>query len=88
MIQFISQITDFNNTTTGYEILNKYSSNKEFSKYLTNKFKHISCPVDSDFTSIITVNIIDNKLKYDIKSYCCDNFKLTLDSVVQDNIIK
>jgi hypothetical protein len=59
-------------------------SNSAFSIQLNNRFEGKCCEAHSDFENTIVVDLSDEENFMSIEKYCCEDFKLKLDMITQN----
>jgi len=62
------------------------SSVYEHANELNNRYTSVTCKIHPDIESKILVRLRDEEDFLEIQSWCCADFKLQLDKIVQEEI--
>ena len=86
MIKFEPDLLPITNTISPEMIVIRNSSVYEHANELNNKYSNVICKTHPDKESKILVKLRDEEDFLEIHSWCCADFKLQLDKIVQEEI--
>ena len=84
MIKFEPDLLTTINTTNPEIISLRNSSVYQHANELNHKYMDVSCSVHPDIESKILVRLRDVDDFLEIQSWCCSDFKMQLDKIVQE----
>ena len=84
MIKFEPDLLPITNTLNPEMITIRNSSVYEHAKELINKYSDVICKTHPDKESKIFVKLRDEKDFLEIQSWCCNDFKSQLNTIVQE----
>ena len=84
MIKFIPKIVNISSPLSDPEKFASNLANKSLAAQLNNRFDGRFCSDHPTFENTMIVHFQKDGDIMTVKSYCCDNFKVTLDLIAQN----